>query len=110
MRQGKEATVKPALALVRTPPDDPPPARVHGSELALLGALFGLNIAPVVGELLRLGRWSPAIVGFAAAAALLTGRELWSQLRARRGEDQPGQGHAQERGPDRHPLHLKIEE
>jgi hypothetical protein len=52
-------------------------------DLVLIGVLFVLNLMPVAGELARIGRWSPGIVGFAAAAALLTGRELWSQLRAR---------------------------
>lgn len=82
------------LALVRIPPPDvpppelaPPPAppagRADASELALVASLFGLNLVPVVGEVARVGRWSPGIVGLATAAALLTGRELWSQLRAR---------------------------
>jgi hypothetical protein len=81
----KEAPVKHAhLALVDlAPPDAPAPGRTDGSELALIATLFALNLIPVLGELLRLGRWSPGIVGFATAAALLTGRELWSQLRAR---------------------------
>lgn len=78
--------MKPAhLALVHAPADAAAPApRTDGSEVALVGTLFALNLAPVVGELAHPGRWSPGIVGFAAAAALLTGRELWSQLRARR--------------------------
>lgn len=72
------------LALVPAPAGDEARDASDRSELALVGALFGLNLAPVVGELAHLGRWSPAMVGFAAAAAVLTGRELWSQLRARR--------------------------
>lgn len=50
-------------------------------DLILLASLFALNLVPVAGELIRVGRWSPGTVGFATAAALLTGRELWSQLR-----------------------------
>lgn len=75
------------LAVVRDPPPPPEadPGRTDGSELALVGTLFALNVVPVVGELARPGHWSPGIVGLATAAALLTGRELWAQLRARRG-------------------------
>jgi hypothetical protein len=79
--------VKASLALVPTRTEDPSaPGRADRSELALVGALFGLNLVPVIGELVHGGRWSPGIVGFAAAAALLTGREIWSQLRAARRE------------------------
>ena len=75
--------MKPALALVRAPaPDGPAPARADRSELVLVGSLLAVNLVPVAGEVLRPGRWPPAMVGFAAAASLLTGRELWSQLRA----------------------------
>jgi hypothetical protein len=76
----------PNLRLVREPPQEPRPAADAGpalSDVALLAVLFLLNLIPVVGELAGLGRWSPAIVGFGAGAALLTGRELWSELRAR---------------------------
>lgn len=52
-------------------------------DLALVAALFLLNLLPVAGELSGVGHWSRALVGFATAALLLTGRELWSQLRAR---------------------------
>jgi len=76
------------LSVVREPP--PPTADPAGpvpdtSDLVLIGTLFGLNLVPVVGELAGFGHWSAAIVGFATAAALLTGRELFSQLRARAG-------------------------
>jgi hypothetical protein len=90
--EGKEAPMASHahLAVVRMPrptePQEVPPTtpgHPDGSELALVAALFALNLVPVLGELLRLGHWSPGIVGFATAAALLTGRELWSQLRAR---------------------------
>jgi len=73
------------LAVVRDPPPpaaDPVP---DASDLVLIGALFALNLAPVIGELAGFGHWSAGIVGFATAAALLTGRELFSQLRARAG-------------------------
>ncbi|HEX9241550.1 MAG TPA: hypothetical protein VF875_03820 [Anaeromyxobacter sp.] len=77
------------LALVRLPapdpgPEDPTSGRPDLSELALVGALFGMSLVPVVGELVHPGAWSAGVVGFAALAGLLSGRELWSQLRARR--------------------------
>jgi len=72
-----------SLALVRPPPADAAPARADGSELALVASLFTLSLVPVVGELLHPGRWTAGLTGLATAAALLTGRELWSQLRAR---------------------------
>lgn len=50
-------------------------------DLVLLAFLFLLNAIPVAGELAGVGHWSQAIVGFAAAALLLTGRELRTQLR-----------------------------
>ncbi len=74
------------LRVVKEPPPeagvplDPTPEL---GDLALIAVLFILNVIPVAGELGGIGRWSPGIVGFATAAALLTGRELWSQLRAR---------------------------
>lgn len=60
-----------------------PDAVPDRGDLVLLVFLFLLNLIPVAGELSGVGRWSPAIVGFAAGAMLLTGRELWTQLRAR---------------------------
>jgi hypothetical protein len=54
-------------------------------DLALLALLFLLNLLPVAGAVSGIGHWSEGIVGFAAGAMLLTGRELWSQLRARAG-------------------------
>jgi hypothetical protein len=64
----------------------PAPMRRAGAsgDLLLLAGLFLLNLIPVLGELAHPGRWSPAIVGFSVGALLLTGRELWSQLRALR--------------------------
>ena len=49
-------------------------------DVSLLALLFLLNAIPVAGDLAGVGRWSPGLVGFAVAAMLLTGRELWSQL------------------------------
>ncbi len=68
-----------------SPPRDGGPLDVSPElgDLALIAVLFILNAIPVAGELTGIGRWSPGIVGFATAALLLTGRELWSQLRAR---------------------------
>jgi hypothetical protein len=59
------------------------PAVADRGDLLLITVLFLLNVVPVAGELAGVGRWSSAVVGFAAGALLLTGRELWSQLRAR---------------------------
>lgn len=63
-----------------------PPRHVptgDAGDLALVAVLFLLNLLPVAGELSGIGRWSPGIVGLATGALLLTGRELWSQLRGR---------------------------
>ena len=68
---------------------DRPPAgaaagsRAPGGDVGLVALLFGLAVVPIGGELAGIGRWSPRIVGFAAGAALLAGRELWAELRAR---------------------------
>jgi hypothetical protein len=58
--------------------------RMDASELYLVAALFGLSLVPVIGELAHPGHWSPGILGLAAGAAVVTGREVWSQLRAHR--------------------------
>ncbi len=79
--------MKPALHLrvVGEPPPAGGPARASArSEVGLVAFLFGVSVLPVAGELAHVGRWSPSIVGFAAGALVLSGRELWSQLRARR--------------------------
>jgi hypothetical protein len=68
-----------------------PAAPDHG-DLALLALLFLVNLVPVAGELTGLGRWSPSVVGFAACASLLSGRELSSQLRARARARTTGEG------------------
>lgn len=72
------------LLPTRVPP--PPPAAAPDpptpGDLALVGGLFALNLIPIVAELAGTGRFGAGTVGFASAAALLTGRELWSQLRA----------------------------
>jgi hypothetical protein len=62
----------------------PRAARTDASELSLVAALFGLSLVPVVGELAHPGHWSSGILGLAAGAAVVTGREVWSQLRAHR--------------------------
>jgi hypothetical protein len=75
------------LRVVSEPAPAAPAAATSGAagagDVALVAVLFALNVVPIAGELAGLGRWSPAAVGFATAAALLTGRELWSELRVR---------------------------
>jgi hypothetical protein len=76
----------PNLKIVKHPPQDagaPVEAGPELADIALIATLFVLNLVPVIGELAGMGRWSPGIVGFAVAAAVLAGRELWSELRAR---------------------------
>lgn len=78
-------SASPRLSVVKQPPPGAgarPYARPELGDVALIATLFVLNLVPVAGELAGIGRWSPAIVGFAAGATLLSGRELWSELRA----------------------------
>lgn len=60
-----------------------------GGDVALVAALFGINLVPVLGTILRFGNWGSGTAGIAAGCAMLTGRELAFQLReilrARRG-------------------------
>lgn len=70
----------------RARPARPREARTAGGDagdVALVATLFAINLVPVVGELVAPGRWSPGLVGLAAAAALVAGRELWSEVRYR---------------------------
>jgi uncharacterized membrane protein (DUF4010 family) len=75
----------PHLRIVRAHPDtgSRPDATADLGDLLLIATLFVLNLMPLAGALAGIGRWSPAIVGFAAGAALLTGRELFWELWAR---------------------------
>ncbi|HSD21045.1 MAG TPA: hypothetical protein VLC54_13455 [Anaeromyxobacter sp.] len=50
-------------------------------DLALMVMLLAVNLVPVVGEVARLGRWGAGTLGFATACVLVTGRELWLELR-----------------------------
>lgn len=70
------------LEVVRDSPEAGNPDAREPGDLSLVAVLFALNLVPVIGELARIGHWSRGIVGFAAGALVLTGRELWSQLRA----------------------------
>lgn len=74
---------EPVADDVTAAPDDRAVAATDVGDTLLVACLFVLNVIPVVGELSGAGRWSSAIVGFATGASLLTGRELWSQLRPR---------------------------
>jgi hypothetical protein len=79
------------LTIVRTderaPAAPKPTPAPDAGDLALVTGLFLFNVIPVAGELAGIGRWSPVAVGFAAGALLLTGHELWSQVRARAGRN-----------------------
>jgi hypothetical protein len=50
-------------------------------DLALMVMLLAVNLVPVIGEAARLGRWGAGTLGFATACALVTGRELWLEVR-----------------------------
>lgn len=75
----------PRLRVVTDPPPDGgrPEATPAPGDMLLLATLFVLNLMPIAGEVSGVGHWSPATVGFAAGAALVTGRELWWELRVR---------------------------
>lgn len=57
------------------------PAPAWG-DLALLVTLAGVNVVPLAGVALGIGRWGGKTVGLATACALLCGRELWLEARA----------------------------
>ena len=67
---------------------DPVPGEVPSASLpatgdvALIAVLFGVSLVPIVGELAHEGGFGQGTVGFATAFALLTGRELWREVRA----------------------------
>ncbi|WP_242336405.1 MULTISPECIES: hypothetical protein [Anaeromyxobacter] len=48
----------------------------------LLAMLLAVNLVPVIGEIAHLGRWGGSTLGFATACVLVTGRELWLEVRA----------------------------
>jgi hypothetical protein len=50
-------------------------------DLALMVMLLTVNLVPVIGEAAHLGRWGAGTLGFATACALVTGRELWLEVR-----------------------------
>lgn len=52
-------------------------------DLALLALLLVVNLVPLVGLALGIGRWSAATLGFATACAFVCGRELAIEARAR---------------------------
>jgi hypothetical protein len=84
-RRARLALVAPSRLVGGAEPRAPQRAtRGDDSELFLVAALFGVSLVPVIGELAHPGHWSPGILGLAAGAAVVTGREVWSQLRAHR--------------------------
>lgn len=50
-------------------------------DLALVATLFAVNLVPLAGDVATHGRWGAGTTGLATAGALLTGRELWHQVR-----------------------------
>ncbi|WP_242345193.1 hypothetical protein [Anaeromyxobacter terrae] len=70
------------LRLVVAPREIMAPASVpERGDLALMAMLLAVNLIPVIGELARLGRFGAGTVGFATACVLVTGRELWLEVR-----------------------------
>ncbi|ABS27298.1 hypothetical protein [Anaeromyxobacter sp. Fw109-5] len=67
---------------------DPAPGETKGApapaagDVALVAALLGVNLVPIVGELAHEGWFGPGTVGLATAFALLTGRELCREVRS----------------------------
>lgn len=51
-------------------------------DLAFITVLFGVNLVPVLGAALRIGHWGSETVGLAAVGGIVTGCELWLQVRA----------------------------
>ncbi len=58
------------------------PAAPAAGDLALIGALLAVSLFPIAGELAQSGRFGPGTVGLATALALVTGREVWVEVRA----------------------------
>lgn len=75
------ATHAKHLRLVRMVPADEEASSPDSGEVALVAVLFGINLLPVLGTVLRFGHWGTGTVGLAAACVILTGRELVSQVR-----------------------------
>jgi hypothetical protein len=71
------------IRLVDSVPGEAPSAPAPASgDIALIAALLGVNLVPIVGELAHEGGFGPGTVGFATAFALLTGRELCREVRS----------------------------
>ncbi len=63
---------------------DPPRAErpTAGADLVLLASILLVALLPIAGQLAR-GGWGQGTVGFATVMALLSGRELYLELRRR---------------------------
>jgi len=70
------------LRLVRNSPVIGGPTVPEPGDLAFIATLFGVNLVPVFGAVLRLGHWDSGTVGLAAVGVVVTGLELKSQVRA----------------------------
>jgi hypothetical protein len=71
------------LRLVRSGREELPGAPVPAAgDLALLATLLAVNLVPIVGEVATRGGWGAGTAGLATAGALVTGRELWREVRA----------------------------
>ncbi|HEX9049364.1 MAG TPA: hypothetical protein VF841_02415 [Anaeromyxobacter sp.] len=78
MRPGTLHVVRPD----RQGPTAPTPAGGDRGDLAVMAMLFGVNLVPLVGEVVARGRWGAGTLGLATAGALVTGRELVLGARA----------------------------
>jgi hypothetical protein len=70
------------LRLAAAPRDTMEQASIpERGDLALMVMLLAVNLIPVIGEAARIGRWGAGTLGFATACVLVTGRELWLEVR-----------------------------
>lgn len=70
------------LRLAAAPRDTMEQASVpERGDLALMVMLLAVNLVPLIGQAARIGRWGTGTLGFATVCVLLTGRELWLEVR-----------------------------
>lgn len=76
------ATPSRHLRVVRTSSAIGQGAGPERGDLAFIAVLFGVNLVPVLGAVLRIGQWGSGTVGLAMVGGVVTGCELWLQIRA----------------------------